>query len=395
MLTLEQKQQYSTLLEEIAGVLDLTDSQFQLAKDRYDAVGKWLSKESSSLAKFNPVIVPQGSFRLGTVIKPLKENEEYDIDLTCRLSIAEHLITQQQLKKIVGDRLKENDDYKRMLDAERRRCWRLKYAESTKFHLDIVPAIPDKYAWLIALGVPTEWAKYALSITDNKHWNYATDWPKSNPEGYALWFIERMKAQYNQRRQLLAESLKMKIEEVPDYKVRTPLQQAVQILKRHRDMRFEDDDDKPVSIIITTLAAHAYLNEGNLYDALIGLIDRMPDYIQNRNGIRWVANPVNPHENFADKWREYPARERKFREWLLKVKADLTLAAQKRGLNEIGSSLKPLFGEKIISESLNNLGVMLKEQRDTGALKMASGTGILGSIGSSSVLTHNFFGKHD
>lgn len=395
MLTLEQKQQYSTLLEEIAGVLDLTDSQFQLAKDRYEAVGKWLSKEGSSLAKYNPVILPQGSFRLGTVIKPLKENEEYDIDLTCRLSIAKYLTTQQELKKMVGDRLKENEDYKRMLDAERRRCWRLKYAESTKFHLDIVPAIPDEYAWLIALGVPSELAMHAISITDNKYWNYATDWPKSNPEGYALWFIDRMKVQYDLRRQLLAENLKMKIDEVPDYKVKTPLQLAIQILKRHRDIRFEDDEDKPVSIIITTLAAHAYLNEANLYDALIGLIDRMPDYIQNRNGIMWVTNPVNPHENFADKWREYPVRERKFREWLLQVKADLTTAAQKRGLNEIGVSLKPLFGEKIINESLNNLGAMLKEQRDSGALKMASGTGILGSIGNSSVLTHNFFGKHD
>jgi hypothetical protein len=36
--------------------------------------------------------------------------------------------------------------------------------------------------------------------------------------------------------------------------VKTPLQQAVQILKRHRDMMFADDPEhKPISVIITTL----------------------------------------------------------------------------------------------------------------------------------------------
>ena len=395
MLTLEQKQQFSSLLEQVASALDLTESQYQLAIDRYEAVGKWLSREESPLVRYNPVIVPQGSFRLGTVTKPLMENEEFDIDLTCRLDISKNLVTQQQLKKMVGDRIKENEDYKRMLDIERRRCWRLNYAESSRFHLDIVPAIPDEYGWLIALGVQPEWAKHAVCITDNKYWNYTTDWPKSNPEGFALWFIERMKFQYNVKRQLLAENLKMSMDEVPLYKIKTPLQIAVQILKRHRDIRFEDDDDKPVSIIITTLAALAYMSEANIYDALIGLLDRMPNYIENRNGIKWVANPVNPKENFADKWKEHPAREGKFREWLVKAKIDLTAAANQRGLNELGSSLKPLFGERIINESLNKLGTRLKEQRDAGALKMASGTGILGTIGASVVPIHNFFGKHD
>lgn len=395
MLTFEQKEQYSSLLEELTNILDLTESQFQLAKDRYEAVGRWLSKEDSSLAKFKPIITPQGSFRLGTVNKPLKENEEYDIDLTCKLIISKTAVTQQELKRMIGDRLKENEDYKRMLDKERRRCWRLKYAEATRFHLDIVPAIPDEYNWLISLGVPGVWAKHAVCITDNKYWNYSNDWPKSNPEGYALWFIERMKVQYNFKRQLLAENLKMRIEEVPDYMVRTPLQRAVQIFKRHRDICFIDDEDKPVSIIITTLAAHAYLSEANLYDAIIGMIDRMPDYIENRNGVKWVPNPVNPQENFADKWNEQPSKERKFRQWLLQVKMDLTLASQKRGLHEIGAALKPLFGEKIVNESLNNIGINLKAQRDSGSLRMASGTGLLGSIGSSIVPAHNFFGKHD
>lgn len=54
---------------------------------------------------------------------------------------------------------------------------------------------------------------------------------------------------------LLAESVRA----VPKYQSnKTPLQRAVQILKRHRDIMFAGDEDKPVSIIITTLAAKAY-----------------------------------------------------------------------------------------------------------------------------------------
>ena len=36
------------------------------------------------------------------------------------------------------------------------------------------------------------------------------------------------------------------------------LQRAVQIYKRHRDIFFEGKENAPISIIITTLAAHAF-----------------------------------------------------------------------------------------------------------------------------------------
>lgn len=42
------------------------------------------------------------------------------------------------------------------------------------------------------------------------------------------------------------------------------LQRIVQILKRHRDIMFNGDEDKPISIIITTLASRAYRGETNL-----------------------------------------------------------------------------------------------------------------------------------
>ena len=62
---------------------------------------------------------------------------------------------------------------------------------------------------------------------------------------------------------LLAESVRA----VPKYQSnKTPLQRAVQILKRHRDIMFAGDEDKPVSIIITTLAAKAYQGDVSDFD---------------------------------------------------------------------------------------------------------------------------------
>ena len=119
-------------------------------------------------------------------------------------------------------------------------------------------------------------------------------------------------------------------EDVPEYKVKTPLQRAIQILKRHRDFHFQGDDDRPISIIITTLAAKSYNNQANLLDAFLTLVRDMPKHIETRkkNGKRvsWVPNPVNDGENFADKWEDNPQREVKLRAWLKKVDDDLTAA---------------------------------------------------------------------
>lgn len=349
-----RKQQISQILYQITEALDIPETRYKEAEERYQAVGNWLSKEDSPLHPFNPIIYTQGSFRLGTVVKPVSEDDNYDIDLVCLLEIPKNAITQQVLKKIVGDRLKANKTYAGMLDDEGRRCWTLNYAESAKFHMDILPAIPDEYGWLIQLGVPAGLAKSAVCLTDKDRWLIDPDWPRSNPRGYAEWFKARMKVVFKAQRMLLAEKLRASIEEVPEYKVKTPLQRAVQILKRHRDIVFEKDpDDKPISIIITTLAARSYNNETDLYEALSSIITGMPGHVENKKGVSWVPNPVNPKENFADKWREHPQREANLKKWLQHLWQDLTLAMRRNSFQDIAEAFKPIFGERTVNEAFN------------------------------------------
>lgn len=361
-MTKLQRSDISALFNEIAQLLDISDSLFEEAESKYRAVGKWLGKENSPLAIFSPEIYPQGSFRLGTVVKPLGDKDDYDIDLVCELNLSKDKTTQKELKNSVGNRLKANAMYQRMLDSEEgRRCWTLHYADSASFHLDVLPALPDDDDFrleLQQLGVPKIWTNLNIAITDKKLPNYDRidpDWPRSNPKGYAAWFREQMISQYELQRRQIAKSLKAKIEDVPEFRVKTSLQRSIQLLKRHRDIVFEyDSEDKPVSIIITTLAAHAYNNEADTFDTLVNIIAKMPDYITTSGGQSWVQNPVNPLENFADKWLEYPQRERKFRNWIRKLRVDFAEVIGCDNIDRVGELLESLFGEKVSREVVNN-----------------------------------------
>jgi len=173
-----------------------------------------------------------------------------------------------------------------------------------------------------------------------------------------------MKVIFQSRRAALAEARAAKIEEVPDWQVKTPLQIAVQILKRHRNIYFQKTPDvKPHSIIITTLAARAYGGEEDIMDAL-GRILRVIEenwgkrgYVENRNGRWWVENPVEPGENFAHKWNEHPERRQAFFAWMERVKSDLAAAQSRQTLNEAVATLTPVLGKRAVSAAGRGLGI--------------------------------------
>jgi len=129
-------------------------------------------------------IYPQGSFRLGTVVRPAGRTGEYDIDLVCWLLIAKENITQVELKQRVGDLLRAylrwkerqgHTDGPKTCEA-RRRCWTLGYPDHG-FHLDVLPTIPD-----------VEHPPTGILLTDKQLYR----WQHSNPIGYATWFRTRL-----------------------------------------------------------------------------------------------------------------------------------------------------------------------------------------------------------
>ncbi len=324
---------HDDVLEAIAAAIDIPDYMNERACARYQSIGKWLDREESSIAHLAPNISPQGSFLLGTVIRPLGDTEAYDIDLVCRLDQTKANTTMKKIKEAVGLEVKSYAAANSMQKEpeEARRCWTLEYADEAQFHMDILPAISDTENYrkkLIEakandLLTDTKIVESAIAITDKTLPQYntlTTDWPISNPKGYAAWFASKQIDAFNARKGLLVEQGGYaNVDDVPDYKVKTPLQQSIQLLKRHRDSIFEGDENKPISIIITTLAAHAYQGEKSLSQALRSILRDMQKFIHSKDGVVWIPNPVNPQENFADKWAEAPEKQHNFFLWLEKA----------------------------------------------------------------------------
>tara|TARA_R110002072_G_scaffold5527_1_gene35280 strand:+ start:4196 stop:5383 length:1188 start_codon:yes stop_codon:yes gene_type:complete len=334
----------SKIVDEIIEKIELPESAYEKASERYHSIGKWLGRNGSNLARFDPHIGPQGSFNVGTATRP-PQSDDYDLDLYCLLEseLSVDNVSQDQLKSMVGDELeaylKANSVSEPL--AEKRRCWRIEYADGVSFHIDILPGIPHASvrrdqilslmleAGSIEKDLAENLSDKTMAITDTNDADYleiSGAWPTSNPEGFAIWFRQQMKRSSAYLSERVVALNAASIDEIPVYRWKTPLQKAVQLLKRHRDVMFKTaPDSKPISIIITTLAAQAYGGESDVSSALKNILASMRGYINEIKPL--VPNPVNPSEDFADKWYD-PGHsehnlEENFKNWVRQAALDV------------------------------------------------------------------------
>ena len=255
------KNSINDLLSRVVTAIDISDEMFGKAKTEYGALGAWINQESDT---YKVSIYPQESFALGTVVKPISGSDDYDLDLICE-SEDDYGLTARQLKcEVIKPWLK---DFKRITGdiIEKRRCWYVEYDEVPNFHMDVIPSC-------FASGIP-------INITEHNEENDTYRYIGSNLSGYADWFYSRCQVrwdalfeQYSKDNHLRFDEAE--IERLDRHKVKTPLQKAIQLLKRHRDVMFKDSpDDKPISIIITTLVAQLYNNEDSIVDSLSSFLN--------------------------------------------------------------------------------------------------------------------------
>lgn len=352
-------EQLERILVGISESLDIPPSKYKQAVERYQSIGSWLEEGNYPRVQEIPNIYPQGSFRLGTVVRPIKGGKEgdYDIDLVSALSLEQSETTPKTVKHLIGDRLKEHGTYQPMLDKEGKRCWTIEYAEEdgVGFHVDVLPAIPKNN------GIP-----HAIHITDKDVDQY--NWNPSNPKGYAEWFDLRKQHIYRivekSQRQLLQKNFSeiyAKVEDVPDQLIKTPLQRVIQLLKRHRDIRFSgksNKKDKPISMIITTLSAVAYANETDVFSALWNTVNNIKE-LKKESGKWYIPNPVDPEENFADRWHEDNDRKAKaFFQWIEWVESDLNHIFQQETLGKMQATFSESFGQRAVNESFSKAGLL-------------------------------------
>jgi hypothetical protein len=376
------------IFNDVAKGLDVSDEAYSEANARYQHLAKWIERENETADSIDSRLYSQGSVRLGTLIRPVTDADQIDLDAVYRRDLQKTSTSQLDLKTHIGEQLARYiDDLKRRQAEviprlmEGRRCWTLKYTDM--FHMDVLPALPDSDS--ARRNHPSE----PIWITDTK----LTRWQSSDPKGFSHWFYTQMETVFEEEREMMAKAASVSIEQIPTWKVKTPLQRSVQILKRHRDQTYKGEPaDKPISIIISTLAAKSYRGERNLTDALINIVRTMGNYIEIRNGEFWIGNPVNDDENFADKWKDHPHRAKTFQQWQERVTQDLEDLLSRRGLDKIAASLTPWLGKTLVESSLKTFGQGVHHRRQNQQLTVGNGTAALGA-GSIVIPKHTFFGE--
>lgn len=382
------KEQLNDLYERIVKTIDISNEMFDVAEKEYRELGIWIDQATP---QYKIHIYSQGSFTLGTVVKPIEDSEDYDIDLVCEFE-QQYGLSARSLKCDVVKPLLER--YKKTTgDIEnKRRCWHVEYEDIPNFHMDIIPAVNR--------------GKY-IDITDHDEKLDTYDYIGSNPLGYIEWF----KSKKAERRKILLENYCLEhsatikcsadIDVIKEYHLKTPLQKAIQILKRHRDIMFKDDTThrKPISIIITTIAAELYQNEDNIVDTLTNILENAESYIKkNMVGAEYhIDNPsyTGPEkENFADKWNEHSERADAFFEWLKKAKEDLV---DKRVYGMFRTQLAENFTQALGAATTQRVFTdIAKEDRaaiENQTKKIVTSTGAIASTGSISIPRSHHYGK--
>lgn len=325
-------------LRAIVREISIPQTYDEKARSRYGSMGDWLDRPESKVYGLKPKISAQGSFALGTVIRPVGDGDAYDVDVVCELEGGDGAwMSQAELKRLVGLEIKAYATRHQMKQEpeDGRRCWTMEYADEADFHMDVLPSIPGTDSYRVSLAAAgydldgvRSYSATAIGITDKKHDGYhvrGATWLVSNPRGYLKWFRGRQRPVLEEKRAQMMASGRViaSVEDFPNHEVQTPLQDAIKLLKRHRDVMFNGDEHKPISIIISTLAATAYNGEMTISDTLRNILPRMQRAIEELGPVAVISNPSYPAENFADKWAEKPVKRENFERWIAQARRDI------------------------------------------------------------------------
>lgn len=360
------EQETNKALGKVLEAIKLPEDVRKKAIDRFADIAKWLNRDDSSVVTYDPFLYNQGSFRLGTIIRPLSREEECDLDISCKFQrgVDRTNISQEKLRNLLLKELKNYCTARNIKHevSEKKRCLRLEYEDRTSFHIDLVPCIPASDRWPnfrfsgyvesydVDLKGTERQEFFEVFITDNTLPSYkelSPDWLRSNPEGLAQWFEQQSTEIRNQQGVLVNEDAKFSEAR------KSTLQNAVKLLKRHRDVWCKDEKLKPISIIISTLAAQAYNHSVNLIEAVLTILEKMPTKINNRRP--YVPNPVNPSEDFADKWSKKPALRKAFEDWVEQASLDFWNLKSCKNANELEQLLQKYFSIKAADELANSI----------------------------------------
>lgn len=365
------------LLNRIAEKLQLNQSRREKAEECYKAVIKLIEDDKAFFGLYETNIYPQGSYRLGTTVKPMKD-DEYDLDFVLEVNYDYKKMKPIDLLNHLERRLRESDLYRDKITLKKR-CVTINYTGD--FHLDIIPALPN-----------STFKQPDIKISDRK----LEAWLDSSPKGYIDWF----ESKYISQKLLLekAASVETLPEKVP-YQFMQPLQRVVQLMKRHNDIYFDNknEDWAPRSIVLTVLAGTFYNKLESESESLLHILREISNTIKsNPYGIIDVKNPANPKENFSDRWHDKPYLYNYFKEFISSFLEEWEQLIAEKGIDKIKLHLQKMFGETISREVITEQANYTEKLRKAGLLNItSSGTIITTSVDNAYPIRKNTFYGHD
>lgn len=284
--------QREELLARIAQELQLDKTRLERMESAYNAVAELLKKDKDFFDGLVIEVYAQGSKRIGATVRPIN-NADFDLDVVLHIYDPFYRHSPEAIYNALVRALEKDAYYKSILE-KKKRCVRLNY--KSDFHMDILPAC-----------MPDTSEKEMIKIPEKALRN----WSSGNPKGFANWFLSianSVKEPLLKRNANVLLKSQIETERLPEEAyLKTPLQRVVQLLKRYRDIFFEDRDYPVSSIVITTLAARFYSAEDSIFEAMDNIVQRIKNGYQEaiRDGKRFkVLNPVNTEEDFTDSWTD-------------------------------------------------------------------------------------------
>lgn len=374
--------------DRVCEALQLTDTQFNSAENRYHEIGRWLTDRETHLDRLEPEVLPQGSMLQRTTIRPLRKDGDlvpFDLDSVCRCTVDPGRVSSQSVYGSILSRLQASEEYaERIRDAAEElrasgKCVRLSYS-AQDFFLDVVPVCVD----------PTDPEGVRLLMPDPGRWHDAPrpldTWRRTDPFRFAAWLEDRAAIV----RRMDESKLVAGVAPVPPreaWRVKAPLRRIVQILKRKRDLDFLGDECRPTSIMLSTLAGRAYGGERSVADGLSTVLDNIAAQVRAAGSGRIVVlNPTDliaPHdggpEDFAKPLTD--AAYSKFRQMIDDARGWLAVMAQPRKPSDFGEGLKRFAGPSVAGRVSATVQESIQRAGADGRLVVGAGVPALGVVG--------------
>ena len=306
--------------------VNLNQSRLDRLETSVGAVNDYLKNNLTGYQKMER----QGSYALGTLIKPVDDNDEYDADIQIVMNPNAKWAAKDYVLEI-NRTLAKNKTYADKLRF-RTRCVTIDYAGD--FHLDVVPRV-------------TKGGKHYVC---NRHEN---KFEETDGNGYREWF--------NEKNRITGGNLK----------------RVVRLLKYLRDHK---NSFTAKSILLTTLAGNTIKasDEGTtavstVADTLETILSRMDSYLQQHPNMPTIKNPVLPTEDFNRHWDQ-----RRYANFRTRVQSYAQTAKQAKAGPSAEKAIKlwqELFGDKFGKSSSSGGGGSSNQSASSGAAVGAGATG--------------------